>query len=242
MSIAVMIAVWWILAETYFRRSAFIPAPPEVVRQMGIAARSGALWVNTANTLWKAIAAFFISLGLGIVCAVAAAWDERIRHFFSPVVTVIRAVPTMGVVLVLFMVFRHPEAAAVVIAFMMIFPMVYEGFYTAIKEIDGKLLEMAKIHKIPFRRQILGIYIPHIAPYFFSAARASIGMSLKVVIAAEIIGIPVANTLGTAMFNARQTMTEHGLIFMWIFVAVIVSFVLEAGIRVLGKLCMPWKR
>ena len=237
-----MIAVWWVLAQTYFRRAGVIPAPPEVMRQMGRAARSGALWQNTFNTLWKVFAAFFISLGLGFAAAVAAVRSESIRHFISPIITVIRAVPTIGVVLVFFMVFRRPETAAVVIAVMMVFPMLYEGFYTAIKETDGKLLQMARVHNIPFRRRLTGIYAPHMAPYFFSAATASIGMSLKVVIAAEIIGIPVANTLGTAMFNARQSMFEFGLLFMWVLVAVIISFVLEWGIRGIGRLCMPWKR
>jgi len=241
-SIITMITVWWILSETYFRRSGVIPPPPEVLRQMGIAARSGSLWLNIYNTLWKVFVAFVISFIMGFVVAVLAAKREEVRHFVMPIITVVRAVPTIGVILILFMIFRRPEAAAIVIGVMMVFPMIFEGLLTSITETDVKLLQMAKVHKVPFRRQVTGIYVPQMLPYAFSASTAGMGMTLKVVIAAEIIGIPVANTLGTSMQRARETFYNFGLLFMWILVAVIVSFLLEAGIRALGKLCMPWKR
>ncbi|MCL2370652.1 MAG: ABC transporter permease subunit [Firmicutes bacterium] len=241
-SIVTMIAMWWILSETYFRRNGVIPPPPEVLRQMGVAARSGTLWRNVYNTMWKVLVAFCLSFVLGFVVAVLAAKREEIHHFVTPIITVIRAVPTIGVILILFMIFRRPETSAIVIAVMMVFPMIYEGLLTSIKETDVKLLQMAKVHKVPFRRQVTGIYVPQMLPYAFSSSTAGMGMTLKVVIAAEIIGIPVANTLGTAMYRARQSLYNFGLLFMWILVAIIISFLLEAGIKLLGKVCMPWKR
>jgi len=241
-SILTMIALWWILAETAFRRSLAVPAPPEVLRQMWISAGTGALWLNSFNTLWKVFAAFLISLVLGFGAAVAAVKSVRVRYFISPIVTVVRAVPTMGVILILFIIIRRPETAAIVIAVMMVFPMLYEGFYTSIKETDGQLLQMARVHKIPFNRRLTGIYAPHMAPYFFSSAAAGVGMCLKVVIAAEIIGIPAANTIGTAMFNAQQILGQAGLIFMWVLVTVIIGFLLEATIRGIGRACMPWRK
>jgi len=237
----VIVAAWWVSAETFFAQSGVIPPPPSVIREMVSAAASGVLQRNVWNTLWKAFAAFFISFALGLAVAVPAARSESVKLFVTPFVAVIRALPTIGVILVLFRIVRSPDAAAIVIAVMMVLPMLYEGFYTSLKEMDELLLQMARIMKIPFRKQLAGIYAPHMAPFMFGGTVAAMGMTIKVVIAAEIMSIPVRNTLGTAMSWANQSM-ERGLLFMWIVVTVLVSFALEFAIKGLGKICMPWKK
>ena len=237
----VIVALWWIVAETVFSQSGVIPPPPVVLREMGKAAASGVLQRNVWNTLWKAFAAFFISFALGLAVAVPAARSESIKLFVTPFITVVRALPTIGVILVLFRVVRSSDTAAIVIAVMMVFPMLYEGFYTSLKEVDVLLLQMARIMKIPLQGQLAGIYAPHMAPFIFGGTVAAMGMTIKVVIAAEIMSIPVRNTLGTAMSWANQSM-ERGLLFMWIVVTVLVSFALEFAIKGLGKVCMPWKK
>ena len=240
-AVIVMIAVWWISAETYFARSGVIPPPPQVLGEMGRAAASGLLWHNVWNTLWKVFAAFFISFVMGLGIAIPAAKSESIVLFVTPFITVARALPTIGVILVLFRLVRSPDAAAIAIGVMMVFPMLYEGFFTALKEVDRQLLQMARIMKIPLHKQLCGIYAPHIAPFVFGGSLAAMGMALKVIVAAEIMSIPVRNTLGTAMSWANQSM-ERGLLFMWLVVTVLVSFALEFVIKSIGKACMPWKK
>ena len=241
LSIIFLICLWWILSATDFF-SRIIPSPIETIVQMHYMSRARVLWTNVFNTLWKVLVAFSASFLLAFLLAVLAAFKEEIRFFLSPIVTIIRALPTIGVVLILFMIIRLPELAAIIIAFMMVFPVLYENFYSAIKETDSELLEMARVHRVSFFGQVRGVYVPHIMPYVFSASVAGIGMALKVVIASEIIGIPIANTLGTAMQQARDIGAQAGLLFMWLVVAVLLSFALEGVVKLIGRFCMPWKR
>ncbi|MCL2862299.1 MAG: ABC transporter permease subunit [Firmicutes bacterium] len=239
-SIIFMVGLWWILAETFFSQTEVIPTPIEVMRQMGQSAGTRMLWINIWNTLWKVLVTFLVSFLLSFLLAVLAAWRDEARHFISPIVTVLRALPTIGVVFILFMVLRGQNIVAIVIASLMIFPVMYENFYAALKEVDQKLIQLSKVYNISFLKQIRVIYIPHLMPHAFASSIAGIGMGLKIVIAAEILSVTFSNTLGTAMVIAN--MDGGGMLFMWILVAVLLSFVLEGIVRLIAYFAMPWKR
>jgi len=241
LSVVFLLVVWWILASaSVFRTSRVIPAPTEVLWYMGRELRDGNLIAPIFNTLGRVLISFSISFGLGLLLAVLASKSEIVRHFVTPIVTVLRAIPTVGAILILIVVFRSSGTIAIIIAGLMLFPLLYEGFLTALKEVDKGLLEMARVHRVSFARQIGGIYIPSMLPYIFGAAIASISMGLKVVIAAEIMTIPILGSMGTAMQSANQGL-QFGRLFMWMVVAVLVGFLLEGIIRLVAKLCMPWK-
>jgi hypothetical protein len=151
------------------------------------------------------------------------------------------ALALIGVVLLLLILVSSPQVAAVTIASMMVFPLLYENFYTAIGQTDKDLLQMAKVHKIPFIKQLSGIYILHMSPYVFGSGAAGISMGLKVVVAAEIITIPLGSTLGTAMDGASRVGSVE-LLFAWLLIAVLLCFVLEGVIKLAGWALMPWRR
>jgi len=242
LSVIFLLIVWWISASVpQLRTSRVIPTPIEVLRYMGQEIAGGGFFGTIAGTLGRVLLAFVISFVLGLGLAIAARASEIVRNFVTPIVTVLRAIPTVGAILVLIVVFRNTGTIAVFIAGLMLFPLLYEGFLTALKEVDKDLLEMAKIHRVSYIRQIWGIFVPSMLPFIFGAMVASVGMGLKVVIAAEIMAIPILGTMGTAMQQASQGL-DFGRLFMWIVAAVLVGFLLEGGIRLLGKACMPWKK
>jgi len=201
----------------------------------------GVLFFSIFRTLLKVFAAVLISFILGFAVAMLSNLNQQFKNFITPFVTIIRAVPTIGVILVLIVIFRSSFLISVIIASLMLFPMLYENFYTSLREIDNNILQMAKVHRVPLFRRISGIYVPAMIPHIFAGLIASVGMGLKVVIAAEILAIPFAGTLGSNMSWANQSL-DFELLFSYIIVAVVVSFVIEGGLRLIAKLCMPWKR
>ncbi|MCL2821740.1 MAG: hypothetical protein FWD86_00890, partial [Firmicutes bacterium] len=154
-----MVGVWWIWAEATFVNRPTAPSPPVVFGQVFALIANGTIWPSIFNTLLKVLIAFSISFVLGLGFAILAAVSTNARNFFSPVITLIRALPTVGVVLLLLILVSSPQVAAVTIASMMVFPLLYENFYTAIGQTDKDLLQMAKVHKIPFIKQLSGIYV-----------------------------------------------------------------------------------
>jgi len=98
---------------------------------------------------------------------------------------------------------------------------------------------MAKVFKIPKWRQITGIYLPAMLPFVFSSIIAGFGLNIKVVISAEVMGLP-SMSIGHLILSARQGF-NFSVSFAWLVIAVILSLVCESILRLIGRLCMPYK-
>lgn len=126
-----------------------------------------------------------------------------------------------------------------VVAFLVVFPLVYENIYAAFENVDKNLLVMADTFKVKKIRQIGGIYIPAILPYVFSSVIAGFGLNIKVIISAEVLGISTVS-VGYMILSAKQA-DDFASSFAWLVIAVVLSFGCEAVLKIISRFCMPFK-
>lgn len=84
---------------------------------------------------------------------------------------------------------------------------------------------MARVFHVPPVRQLWGIYLPQVLPYFRSAASLGLGLCWKAGIAAEVIGLP-AGSMGERLYTAKIYFQTPDL-FAWTAAVVAVSAVFE---------------
>ena len=101
----------------------------------------------------------------------------------------------------------------------------YLNLLEGIEHADRQLLEMAKVFRVPFSRQLRGIYLPAVLPYFRSAVSLGLGLCWKSGAAAEVIGLP-AGSVGEALYTAKVYF-QTGDLFAWTAVIVAVSVLSE---------------
>ena len=238
LSFAIIVAIWWILAETRFRLTGIIPTPPETVRIIWEEMQTDSFFRAVFSTMERAFISFFISFVTASVLAVLAHYKKFIDHLLDPFIVLCRAMPTMALVLIL-LITVGSRMLPIVVAFLIVFPLCYENMRAAIAETDTKLIMMARVFKVPRIQQITGIYIPAMLPLVFSSIVAGFGLNIKVVISAEVMGLP-AMSIGHLILFAQQGF-NFGVSFAWLVVAVILCLVCESMLRVLQRLCMPYK-
>jgi NitT/TauT family transport system permease protein len=127
--------------------------------------------------------------------------------------------------IILALVWLESSQLSFFIAFLMVFPPVYLGVLTGIGQTDPRLLEMAKVFQVPFRRQVRYLYLPAIAPHFRSAVSVGLGLCWKSGIAAEVIGLP-DGSMGERLYMAKVYFLTPEL-FAWTAVIVAVSVLFE---------------
>jgi len=147
-----------------------------------------------------------------------------VREFLAPVVACIKTVPVASFI-ILALVWLRSSQLSFFISFLMVFPPVYLGVLTGIGQTDKKLLEMAKVFHVPFRRQVRYLYLPAIAPHFRSAVSLGLGLCWKAGIAAEVIGLP-DGSMGERLYMAKVYFMTPEL-FAWTVVIVTVSMIFE---------------
>jgi len=237
-SVAIIIGIWWWLAESHYGRFGVIPTPPDTFRIVWQELQKEYFWEAKFSTLWKALRSFVISFLCAIILAMLAHWKKPIRNLINPFIVITRAMPTMALVLILLLTVGS-NMLPIVVAFLVVFPLCYENMLTAISGVDRNLVRMAKVFKVPTHRQVTGIYLPAMLPYVFSSTIAGFGLNIKVVISAEVLGLP-SMSIGYLIMTSRLNI-DFSTAFAWLVIAVILSLICEIILRIIRRFCMPWK-
>lgn len=222
------LAVWQLaamaMAVAYRHGGLLLASPLTALGRLGELALTGDFWAAVGRSAVLILGGFLLSCALGTVCAALAARFRRLRELLSPLVAVVKAVPVVSfIILALF--WLDTAALPLFISALMVFPPVYLNVLEGIGRADGKLLEMARVFRVPWRRQALGIYLPAALPAFRSAVSLSLGLCWKAGVAAEVIGLP-AGTIGERLYTAKVYF-ETGDLFAWTAVIVTVSALFE---------------
>ncbi len=131
----------------------------------------------------------------------------------------------MASFIILALVWLDAEALSLFISALMVFPPVYLNVLEGLRQTDPKLLELARVYRIPFRRRVWGVYLPQALPYFRSAASLALGLCWKAGAAAEVIGLP-EGTIGERLYTAKVYYQTPDL-FAWTAVILALSAVFE---------------
>ena len=238
LSFAIIVAVWWALAETRFKLTGIIPTPTDTLRMIGEEMRKDSFNKAIFSTLERSLVSFFVSFAAAVVLATLAHFKRFVGIMLNPFIALCRSMPTMALVLILLLTVGS-NMLPTAVAFLVVFPLCYENMRAAIAETDKRLITMAKVFKIPRWRQVTGIYIPAMLPLIFSSIIGGFGLNLKVVISAEVMGLP-SMSIGYLILSARQGF-NFGISFVWLIIAVLLCLICEGILRLISRLCMPYK-
>lgn len=227
-AVAVWLAVWqggsMFLAWRYPHGELLLASPVAALLRLFEMAGTGAFWTTVAASALRIFGGFAVACALAVLAAALAARWKWVRELLYPAVAAIKAVPVVSFI-ILALVWLDSEELSFFISALMVFPPVYLNVLAGICATDRKLLEMARVFRVPLGRQMRGIYLPQVLPYFRSAVSLALGLCWKAGAAAEVIGLP-AGTIGENLYNAKVYFQTPDL-FAWTAVIVAVSLVME---------------
>ncbi len=232
LAFSLMLAVWAIAAKIK-NNPLVLPMPNVVLDSFFRLGNTGGFWLDVLATLLRTFICFFTSFALALLLAALAGICSPIHRVLSPIVSVLRAAPTVAVILILYA-FMNNDSMSIAVGFLIAFPIMYSSFYSAITGVDGDLLKMAKLYKVSPANKIRFIYLPCIAENLFDTGRSTLSLTLKVVVAAEIL-TSISRSIGSNI-QVAYAMFEVSYLLAWTLVAIVFSFVLEAIVSGLKKL------
>lgn len=201
-----------------------LASPVSTLLRLGELAVTLPFWRAVAWSAGRILGGFFIACLLAVLCAALSARFARFRELLAPLVAAVKAVPVASFI-ILALVWVSSRNLSLLIAALMVFPAVYGNVLTGITQADRELLEMARVFRVPFSRQLRGIYLPQVLPYFRTAVSLGLGLCWKAGVAAEIIGLPIGS-IGERLYTAKIYL-ETADLFAWTAVIVAVSVVFE---------------
>ena len=221
------LAFWlgvWSLAAAHIGQPILLPSPLLVGEKILQLAAAPQFWHTTAASLGRIV----LGLGAGGVLGVLLAGLTRSFWWadvlISPALRIVRAAPVVSFIL-LVLLWTRRDLVPAVIAAMMVTPVIWGGVSQGLREVDPKLLEMAKLCRFSRSKTILLVHIPSVWPYLLSALTTGMGLAWKSGVAAEVICMPKL-AIGTQMQYARSAIDTPAL-FAWTILVVALSLALE---------------
>ncbi|MDP3486910.1 MAG: ABC transporter permease subunit, partial [Bacillota bacterium] len=209
-----------------------LPSPAATLNRLGELVVTEAFWLAVVSTVRRGLTGFALSLLVGLICGLLAGFNHTANVLLQPFVLTSRSTPLMSVILLALIWFRSDQVP-VFVSFLVGFPVIFGNVVEGVRHVDNSLLEMARVYRVGFWPTITGVYLPSIAPYILAGASTAMGLGLKVVVAAEALSQPRL-AIGTRMQVERMYLETAGL-FAWTITALLVSWILELGIRWVEK-------
>lgn len=232
-TIVIIVLLFWYIASIIIDVELILPTPLSAIEKIKDLLISSDFWVSFGWTYLRCIESFIIAFVLALFLSVLAYVSQSFERFMNPLMSIVRAVPTMAIILILIISIR-PFHTPIVVASIVICPTLYQSFLTGFKGIDQRLVEMVEVYQVPKSKQITHFYIPCMLPVIIPNSATSFSLNIKLVIAAEALA-QTGNSIGKLMQFAKVNI-EIDRLFALAILAVIISMISEAIIKGIGRL------
>lgn len=221
----VLFVTIWTLCALAYSKPLILPYFWEVLAELWKLLSQGSFYLALLATTARTLIGFLLATIIAWVLAQFAADNVHVRKVLDPIVTVLRALPTMSVILLALIWFRS-GILPVFVAFLVAFPLLYGAFVMRLTQDNADILEMCAVFKVPCRVRMFKLYPSILLSTLMRITDSILPLTLKVIVAGEVLANTV-NSVGVNMQNARLNVETANLL-AWTVACVVLCFVLQA--------------
>lgn len=192
--VLVVMGVWWLVTAFFLTQGRIYPTPAgvgqELLRIFSNRGPLGPTFEHAQATVLRLLVAWGCAFVLGTLLGVLAG---RFRWFFDfsrSIVWVVMAIPSVVWVFIFLIIFGISNVVPIAALVLLLGAPVFIGSAEGVRAVPHDLLEMSDSYKVMGMQRLLDLYLPSIAPYMVANARVSFAFGIKIVIIAEVIGLP----------------------------------------------------
>lgn len=236
-SILLLAAVWEILARSGALTHYQLPAFSEVVVRIWTDARAGDLWINTALTLYRALAGFAICAVFGVLIGMAMSRSIIADWFFDPIVSVGFPMPKIAFLPVIILWLGVYDVSKIMMVVVdAIFPVI-AATVIAIQGVERELIWSARNMGATNRELLTQIVLPAASPQIMTGLQVALPLSLIVAVVAEML--MGGYGLGGAMMTASRFADSTG-VFAGIVEIAVVGYCLVKAMALARRRLLIW--
>jgi len=225
----------WAFAAQLVGKPFLLPSPLLTAQTLTAQAVLPAFWQKTGLTLLRMMGGYLLGVLLGAVSGALTHFSATVSALLSPVMRLLRATPVASFILLLLL-WVGTTWVPVVTAAMMVIPIVWGNVEKGLESTDAQLLELTSAYEFTIGKKLRLLYIPSLLPFFFAAAKTSIGLAWKAGVAAEVLCAPKF-AIGTEIYRSKLYL-ETPALFAWTAVVILFSFLIE---KLISALISRWE-
>ena len=230
----------WLVAYYAVGNSLIVPSFSETAVGFWHYLGDAAFWAAVGNSFLRTLLAFVISFLLAAAFTAFGLLGDWCKALIKPITVVIRTLPTMAVILIIFKItYGNRTLSPVIVTVLVLFPMIYSQLTAAVEGIDGGIKEMAAVYGISKKERLFKIYLPLVSPAIFSQTGANISLGLKIMISSEVL-VNTARGLG-GMMQENSMAAEVANLAALTLAAVLLGLIIELAFSQLKRINAKWR-
>ena len=218
----------WAIAAHAVDVPLLLPSPAAVLARLLSLLPQSTFWLTLGGTLLRTLYSYALGVVLAVLLAALCCRFRAADLLLSPLLSAVRATPVTSFI-VLALVWLSSARVTVLTGLLMTLPVVYSAVVQAVRAVDSRLLEMARVHGFGPGRTLRHVVVPSVLPAFTQSCLAAIGLCWKAVVAAEVIGVP-KRAVGSRIYEAKIYLETDSLL-AWTLTIILLSVLLEALLR-----------
>ncbi|MBO7345367.1 MAG: ABC transporter permease subunit [Clostridia bacterium] len=236
-SVACLVIVWAVASFT-IDNEYILPSVSQTAKEFAMLFCQTEFYLALTSTLLRSLIAFIVAFILGGLCAILAFKMPLFLKVTQPIIAIIRALPTIAVVLLLLF-WTNSKIAPIIVTTLVVLPTIYTQIINALFGLDKTVAEAGRVDGADEKQVFLNIELPQILPTVYDTIGSGFSLNFKLMVAAEVIA-QTANSLGF-MLNISKVYFEIAKMLALVCVSVILGVIIEIILARLSRKADGWR-
>lgn len=236
-SVGIVIAACYVFS--YAMNSNIVaPSPTEVFKEFCALFSRSDFWKCVSTTLWRSTYGFSLALATALAFALAASASKTVERILYPITAIVRAIPTMAVIL-LCLIFLRSKKTPAAVSYIVVFPMLYSALLGVFTSRDRELMQMLKVYGVRKRDIFFKYSLPDAVLRLFPQLVTTYSFNIKLTVSGEAMAW-TSQSIGASMMIAKSNV-ETAVLLAWALVAVVLAFAVELALNLLARVFVKVK-
>ncbi|HEV8675060.1 MAG TPA: ABC transporter permease [Methylomirabilota bacterium] len=198
------------------------------------------LWELLLSTLESTAIGFAVGVSTGFVAGLILGRNERLALILGPYIVAVNSLPRIALVPLVTMIFGFGLAAKVVLAWLIVFFIVFFNTFQGARSVDPDLIHSARFLGASERQVMRTVVVPSALAWTFASLTPSVSFALIGVVIGEFIGGESGGGIGYLIIASLGTLNAADMMVALIVLAA-TGIALAIGIRQLEARLLRWR-
>lgn len=238
-SVVAFLVIWEIVVKVRGIAPIILPAPSAIADYLALMTLDGSLPYNLAITFLRIMAGFLVASFFGVLLGVLMGMSRVAARILDPWIAALYPLPKISLIPLLIIWLGTGESYILTISAITAFFPVVISTYAGIRQADQGLVRAARDLGANERQVQLKVIIPAAIPSIFSGLQLGMGVTIILVVAAEMIGGSSQSGMGYLLIRFGQVMETEKVFAALIVLAVFGGVIIKTQERI-DRWIAPW--
>ena len=221
----------------------FVSRPSEIVRRFVFLASGEVrltIWQMALSTIQSTLWGFVVGVSSGFAAGLLLGRNDRLARIFEPYIIAFNSLPRIALVPLITMIFGFGLLAKIVLAWTIVFFIVFFNTFQGARSVDADLVHAARFLGASERQILRTIVVPSALAWTFASLTPSISFALIGVVVGEFLGGESGGGLGYLIIQSLGTLNAADMMVALLSLGVI-GVVMALGIKQLETRLLRWR-